>query len=100
MRRSPRGISLWRHHGLTSPVACSPAPPMNRFARFALLILASVPAPALVACSDEPLLADVVDQARAGGKVAYDVVTIDPAVVETVQARRPPPFRERFKAHR
>lgn len=54
-------------------------------------------APALAACSDPPLRRDVIAQARPGGNVAFDVVKLDDAVLQTVLARPEPPFRNRFK---
>jgi polysaccharide export outer membrane protein len=42
---------------------------------------------------------DVVAQANADGKIAFDVVKIDDAVIRTVLADQPPPFRSRFKPY-
>jgi polysaccharide export outer membrane protein len=50
----------------------------------------------LVACSGGPLREDVISQARPGGRIAFDVVKIDDAVLTTLHARPQPAFRERF----
>src|SRR5437763_133404 len=54
---------------------------------------------ALTACSSEPMLADVIAQANSGGRVAFDVVKLDDAVLTTVLERPTPPFQERFKKY-
>ena len=54
---------------------------------------------ALAACSHAPLREDVIAQAAPGGVVAFDVVKLDDAALNTVLARQPPPFRERFKQY-
>ncbi len=54
---------------------------------------------ALAACSNEPMLGDVIAQARPGGRVAFDVVKLDDAVLAAVLARPQPSFRERFNKY-
>jgi polysaccharide biosynthesis/export protein len=51
---------------------------------------------ALAGCSDGPLRGDVLAQARPGGRVAFDVVKIDNAVLKTLRARKRPEFAARF----
>jgi polysaccharide export outer membrane protein len=68
---------------------------MNRTILWVLLVALS-----LAACSGGPLREDVIAQARSGGQIAFDVVTIDDAVLTTLQARPPPAFRERFAEYR
>jgi polysaccharide export outer membrane protein len=52
----------------------------------------------LGACSD--LHGDeVIGQATAGDKIAFDVVKIDDAVITTLAAQKPPPFESRFKKY-
>src|SRR5712691_6007121 len=53
----------------------------------------------LAACSDAPMLHDVLAQAAPGGQVAFDVVKLDDAVLNTVMARPQPAFGERFKKY-
>src|SRR6266851_3076233 len=53
----------------------------------------------LAACSDAPMYHDVLAQAAPGGRVAFDVVKLDDAVLDTVLARPQPPFAERFKKY-
>ncbi len=53
----------------------------------------------LAACSDQPMLHDVLAQAAPGGQVAFDVVKLDDAVLNTVLARPQPAFGERFKKY-
>jgi polysaccharide biosynthesis/export protein len=60
---------------------------------------ASLLALALTACSNEPMLRDVLAQAAPDGKVAFDVVKVDDAVLTTLLDRPPPPFHERFKKY-
>ena len=55
---------------------------------------------ALAACSGRPLGRDVVAQANRPDEVAFDVVKIDDAVVETLAARPPPAFAGRFREYR
>jgi polysaccharide export outer membrane protein len=64
----------------------------------AVLCLCSV-AVALTACSSAPLREDVLAQAQSDGRIAFDVVKVDDAVVDTVLAQRPPSFPERFKKY-
>src|SRR5436309_200108 len=54
---------------------------------------------ALAACSSEPMLADVIAQANPGGRVAFNVVKLDDAVLATILERPKPPFQERFKKY-
>ena len=54
---------------------------------------------ALAACTGGPLREDVIAQARPGGKIAFDVVKIDDAVLATVRAQPQPVFRQRFKKY-
>jgi polysaccharide export outer membrane protein len=63
------------------------------------VLCASLLALALAACSGDPLREDVIAQARPDGRVAYDVVKIDNAVLATVLARSQPAFEERFKKY-
>src|SRR6202140_4521383 len=65
----------------------------------AALICASVAALALAACSSQPLGEDVIAQATAGGRIAFDVVKLDDAVLATLQAQPQPAFHERFKKY-
>ncbi|MGE5269630.1 MAG: polysaccharide biosynthesis/export family protein [Thiohalocapsa sp.] len=60
---------------------------------------AFVVALALAACSLPPTLPDVLAQANRGGKVAFAVVKIDDAVLQTVLERPQPAFGERFKRY-
>ena len=53
----------------------------------------------LAACSSPPLREDVIAQARSDGRIAFDVVKIDDAVLTTVLAQQPPAFHERFKKY-
>src|SRR5260370_29080643 len=53
----------------------------------------------LAACPDQPMLHDVLAQAAPGGQVAFDVVKLDDAVLNTVLARPQPAFGERFKKY-
>lgn len=50
--------------------------------------------------SSDPTGSDVIAQASAGDKVAFDVVKIDDAVVSALRARGEPAFRERFKEYK
>src|ERR1700687_418060 len=54
---------------------------------------------ALTACSGAPLREDVIAQARSDGRIAFDVVKIDDAVLTTSLAERPAMFPERFKKY-
>ena len=54
---------------------------------------------ALAACSGEPLREDVIAQARPGGRIAFDLVKLDDAVLNTVLAQPRPRFHERFKQY-
>ncbi len=53
----------------------------------------------LAACSSPPLREDVIAQARSDGRIAFDVVKINDAVLTTVLAQQPPAFHERFKKY-
>ena len=53
----------------------------------------------LAACTGRPLREDVLALARPGGRVAFDVVEIDDAVLHTLLARKRPAFRRRFKQY-
>ncbi len=50
-------------------------------------------------CADQPLGHDVLAQATPGGQVAFDVVKLDDAVVNTVLGEPPQPFAKRFKEY-
>jgi polysaccharide biosynthesis/export protein len=54
---------------------------------------------ALTACSGGPSREDVIAQARSDGRIAFDVVKIDDAVLATLSAQPPPAFPERFKKY-
>src|SRR5216684_3417066 len=54
---------------------------------------------ALTACSGGPLREDVIAQARSDGRIAFDVVQIDDAVLSTVLAQPAPAFHQRFKEY-
>src|SRR4029077_7197990 len=54
---------------------------------------------ALTACSGAPLREDVIAQARSDGRIAFDVVKIDDAVLTTLLAQHAPAFPERFKKY-
>src|SRR6266567_1487840 len=54
---------------------------------------------ALTACSGGPLREDVIGQAGTDGRIAFDVVKIDDAVLTTLLAQPPPAFHERFKKY-
>jgi len=62
------------------------------------VILACLLALTLAGCNDL-YGEDVVKQAAPNGNVAFDVVKIDDAVVTTLAARQPPPFKSRFKEY-
>jgi polysaccharide export outer membrane protein len=73
------------------------APPMK-----VAVLLAGLFASFLGGCSfDSPGLSQsiVVGQATPGSEIAYDVVKVDEAVIQTIAAQTPPPFRERFKKY-
>ena len=53
----------------------------------------------LAACSNPPSREDVIARAKSDGRIAFDVVKIDDAVLTTVLAQRPPAFHERFKKY-
>jgi polysaccharide export outer membrane protein len=75
---------------------------MKPLRRCALSVFACLLALAPAACSDPPMLPDVVAQARPGGpggRVAFDLVKLDDAVLQTVLSRPTPPFRDRFKPY-
>jgi polysaccharide export outer membrane protein len=65
----------------------------------ASVICASVAALALSACSSGPLGEDVIAQATAGGRIAFDVVKVDDAVLETLLAQPQPAFHQRFREY-
>src|SRR6266567_7447286 len=54
---------------------------------------------ALTACSGGPLREDVIAQAGSDGRIAFDVVKIDDAVLTTLLAQPPPAFHERFRKY-
>ena len=64
-----------------------------------LSLIASLALLAVAACSEAPLLPDVVAQARPDGKAAFDLVKLDDAVLHTVLSRPEPNFRDRFKSY-
>jgi len=66
--------------------------PIGRAVFCAVLIALS-----LAGCSGGPLREDVITQARPDGRVAFDVVKIDDAVLTTLQARKRPGFARRFR---
>jgi polysaccharide export outer membrane protein len=53
----------------------------------------------LTACSGAPLREDVIAQGRSDGRIAFDVVKVDDAVLTTLLAQPPPAFHERFKKY-
>ena len=63
------------------------------------VICASFLALLLNACSSGPYGGEVVEQAKPGGKIAFDLVQIDDGVVKTLEAQHPPPFATRFKEY-
>lgn len=63
------------------------------------LICAALLALPLAACAGGPLGRDVIEQARRGGRVSFDVVDLNDHVLATVLAQRPPPFAARFKKY-
>lgn len=63
------------------------------------MIGAGLLALALAACSTGPLGRDVVEQARSGGHVAFDVVDLNDAALVAVLAHQPPPFAQRFEKY-
>ena len=65
----------------------------------AFLMCASIAALALAACYSQPLGDDVIAQARADGRIAFDVVKLDDAVLATLLAQPQPAFHERFKKY-
>ena len=73
--------------------------PMKLLLPVARCVAACLLALALAACSNEPMLGDVIAQARPGGRVAFDVVKLDDAVLAAVLARPQPSFRERFNKY-
>ena len=65
-----------------------------------VLLCACLLALALAACSGSgPLRDEVIAQANAEGKIAFDVVKIDDAVLTTVLDRSRPAFHQRFKKY-
>ncbi len=67
--------------------------------RAVTVLFACLLALALAACASGPLRHDVVAQAKRGGKVAFDVVKLDNAVLNTILAQKSPDFRQRFKQY-
>jgi polysaccharide export outer membrane protein len=67
--------------------------------RTAILAGISVLALLLVGCSGLPRRDDVIAQANRDGKIAFDVVKLDEAVLDVLAARPRPAFRERFKKY-
>jgi len=65
----------------------------------ALRLSALLLALSLAACSNQPMLHDVLAQAAPGGQVAFDVVKLDDAVLHTVLDRPQSQFNERFKKY-
>lgn len=63
------------------------------------VLCASLLALSLAACSSDLLREDVIAQARPDGRIAFDVVRIDDAVLAAVLARSQPAFEERFKQY-
>jgi polysaccharide export outer membrane protein len=53
----------------------------------------------LTACSGGPSREDVIAQGRSDGRIAFDVVKVDDAVLTTLLAQPPPAFHERFKKY-
>jgi len=53
----------------------------------------------LAACSGAPSGKDVIAQASPDGRIAFDVVKVDDAVLTTLLAQQPPAFHERFKKY-
>lgn len=62
-------------------------------------LCAGLLAAGLAACAEPPSRDDVIAQAQPGGRVAFDIVKIDDAVVNTVLAQSRPVFHERFKKY-
>lgn len=55
---------------------------------------------ALAACAGNgPLGRDVIEQARSGGQISFDVVDLSNPVLATVLAHQPPPFETHFKKY-
>ncbi|HTV88553.1 MAG TPA: polysaccharide biosynthesis/export family protein [Stellaceae bacterium] len=63
------------------------------------LICAGLLTLTLAACARGPLGRDVVEQARSGGRISFDVVDLNDNVLATVLAHRPPPFTALFKKY-
>ncbi len=63
------------------------------------ILCVSLVALSLAACSGDPLGRDVIAQARPDGRIAFDVVKIDDAVVTTLLARPQPGFPGQFKKY-
>jgi polysaccharide export outer membrane protein len=61
------------------------------------ILCVSVVALSLAACSGDPLREDVIAQARPDGRIAFDVVKIDDAVLTILLDQPQPAFHERFK---
>ena len=65
--------------------------------RFRAVICACFGALSLAACSSTPLGRDVIAQANPDGRIAFDIVKLDDAVLATLLAHPPTAFPERFK---
>ena len=64
---------------------------------FRAVICACLGALSLAACSSSPLGRDVIAQANPDGRIAFDIVKLDDAVLATLLAHPPAAFPERFK---
>jgi len=65
-----------------------------------IILYSALTALLLTSCSGAgPSGSEVVGQANAGGKVSFDIVKIDDAVVKVLQAQSAPAFPERFKKY-
>jgi len=63
------------------------------------ILCVAVVAFSLAGCSSSPSGEDVIAQAKSDGRIAFDVVKIDDAVLTTVLAQQPPAFHDRFKEY-
>src|ERR1700688_1125357 len=63
------------------------------------ILCVSLVALSLASCSEDPLRKDVIAQARPDGRIAFDVVKIDDAVLTTLLGQPQPAFPERFKKY-
>jgi polysaccharide export outer membrane protein len=64
---------------------------------FRAVICAGLVVLSLAACSSTPLGRDVIAQANPDGRIAFDIVKLDDAVLATLLAHPPAAFPERFK---